>query len=86
MRAEDLIPVFEHVLDAAGAGYNRPAAVARLLDGQALDDDEWAEVSYYLNEVLFDALNDIAPEGCYFGSHEGDGACYGFWRHDEDEE
>lgn len=36
--------------------------------------------SEYLIEALFDALNEIAPEGCYFGASEGDGSDYGFWQ------
>jgi len=86
MREEDLIPAFETVLDAAGVPYERPEAVNRLLAGEALGDDDWAAVGWYLNEELLDALNDVAPEGCYFGSHPGDGADYGFWSMDEDED
>lgn len=33
---------------------------------------------------LIDALDNAAPEGWSFGSHEGDGADFGFWRLDED--
>ena len=39
----------------------------------------------YLLEDLFNALNDHAPIGCYFGSHPGDGSDFGYWAHDEDE-
>jgi hypothetical protein len=31
------------------------------------------------NESVFDRLNEIAPNWCYFGAHEGDGAAIGFW-------
>lgn len=39
----------------------------------------YIEGSEYLIESLFDALQDISPDNCYFGSHPGDGADYGFW-------
>ena len=29
---------------------------------------------------IFDYLNDIAPDGLMFGASDGDGACYGFWK------
>jgi hypothetical protein len=40
----------------------------------------------YLLEGLFDALNEIAPTGCSFGASEGDGASYGFWRFEPEDE
>lgn len=39
------------------------------------DDDTAEEI---IGEMA-DALNDHAPPYCYFGAHEGDGACFGFW-------
>lgn len=53
--------------------------------------DPLEDASYFLNEDIWDAMNDIAPEGCYFGATEGDGCDYGFWESrpeygDEEEE
>lgn len=77
--AEHLIPRFEWVLQQAGESFDRPESVDRLMDGEELTATQWEEVSWYMHEDLFGALNDIAPEGCYFGAHEGDGCDYGFW-------
>lgn len=38
----------------------------------------------FLNEILFDYLNGIAPDNYYFGSLPGDGACFGFWKNEEE--
>jgi hypothetical protein len=84
MREEDLIPAFEDVLDRAGVGYDRPEAVGRLLDGQELSEADWDTVSWYVNEELWGALEDVAPEGTSFGAHEGDGADYGFWAYEQE--
>ena len=43
------------------------------------------DASFYLNEDLFDLMNNIAPKGCYFGASEGDGALFGFWQVEEEE-
>jgi hypothetical protein len=82
LREQDLIPAFEGVLDIAGEEYERPSSVDKLLLGQSLTDDEAEEVAFYLNETLFDMLDEIAPEGTCFGSHPGDGADFGFWEED----
>ncbi|KLU61769.1 hypothetical protein CEB3_c19480 [Peptococcaceae bacterium CEB3] len=36
-----------------------------------------------LNGEIWDYMDDIAPEGCSFSSHPGDGADFGFWEEDE---
>lgn len=35
-------------------------------------DDLWSD-------DIFPALNALAPDGCYFGPHEGNSSDYGFW-------
>jgi hypothetical protein len=87
LREQDLIPAFEAVLDIAAVQYDRPVSADKLLRGWKLTGNDWEEVGFYLNEILFDLLNDVAPEGSYFGAHPGDGADFGFWeQEDEDEE
>ena len=49
-----------------------------------LDDREIDLQDIY--DDLWDALNNIAPEGCVFGAHEGDGALIGFWDAEYNEE
>lgn len=49
---------------------------------QALVDNPESGDEFDL-ENLFDTLNYIAPEGYYFGAHEGDGSDFGFWQCEE---
>lgn len=90
MRSQDLVPVFMDVLfryyreahdlatdgifDAFGLTYTE-------LCGQPLHA-AWqsSEMGYLLHETLWDAMDEIAPEGYYFGAHPGDGCDYGYWK------
>ena len=48
-----------------------------------INDDDYADVDAddlaACNKELWGALEDCAPAYIFFGSTEGDGACYGFW-------
>lgn len=92
MRSEDLIPRFIETLDALKEEESLSrwpnvdrwtriddtcaAIEQRLANGESYHASE--ESSWDI-ESLFDLLEEYAPDGCYFGAHEGDGSDYGFW-------
>lgn len=88
-RPEDLIPAFMGEIE-----YHNPTRFRQLLNQSrhillmlARDDYDGLrseEVSYFLNETLFDAMDELAPEGFYFGAHPGDGSDFGYWRVEEE--
>jgi hypothetical protein len=82
LRTEDLLEAFASELDHLnGQRSELTDAAYRWINW--LDDGQPAnglqDESEYCLEELFDALNEYAPILCYFGSHPGDGADYGFW-------
>jgi len=92
MREEDLIPTFLDVLAELAPDKTRELIAAELEnddsalsgtpDDYGLADNELDGYGYFL-ETLFDALEELSPDGIYFGAHDGDGADYGFWIADE---
>ena len=60
--------------------------VSDLIPDEILTEFEEAneEDKQYIFDDIFDYLNEIAPDGLMFGASEGDGACYGFWKIEDD--
>ena len=86
LRACDLIPAFlgaiENTPEYTQIAQTNDWNLKVIFDPSADDNDErWEseEMSYLLNEELFDILNNYAPEGYYFGAHPGNGSDFGFW-------
>ena len=93
LRSEDLLPAFLHALEdykhpKAGAfnselielgfGYSQCGVCGlgnREEWPEAFDDDMASEI---ISDMMA-ALNELAPDGFYFGAHEGDGSDFGFW-------
>lgn len=69
-RVEDLISAFSPVLRALN-----PKRLTEITANRDSSEDDQAD----LIVELMDALDLEAPEGYYFGAHEGDGADFGFW-------
>jgi hypothetical protein len=92
MRTADLINSFIYYVDAclpeaAAALREEYSGVFDYMDGDGANDawfheadEDTADSAGWLLDGLFDAMNEIAPEGYGFSSQEGDGACYGFWK------
>jgi hypothetical protein len=87
LRPEDLLPKFWSVAEVLALAANKPevlspatlASLAKLVgeDSREADWDD-SEACQTLEE-LTEALQELAPVGFYFGSQDGDGACFGFW-------
>ena len=85
-RTCDLVPSFlgviENTPEYAQIMQTNDSNLKVIFDPSADERDErWEsdDMSYFLNEDLFDILNEYAPGGYYFGAHPGDGSDFGFW-------
>lgn len=87
LRNQDLVPSFIGTLKDLGVDVSE---LEREIPDNAWEDEyddfwESAECEFIL-EDLFTLLSDNAPEGHYFGNAEGDGALFGFWKIEEDDD
>ena len=79
MRLRDLIPAFIAELEFYGVESDALAEIKARAESEDTRKYYGSETADLDLEDLFDMLDDIAPEGAYFGAHPGDGADYGFW-------
>lgn len=95
LRLEDLLPAFLSALDdlredaTFEPGADAPEAVAaygRLDDELGAMERRMSRPGYYASfevagdlDRLTELLEERCPIGVYFGTHEGDGADFGFW-------
>jgi hypothetical protein len=70
-------PADQRLLNVAANISARPGC--ELMSATTADRLHWLT-----NDIVF-ALNNVAPVGTWFGSHPGDGACFGFWLIDDAE-
>jgi len=86
LRIEDLLPAFvlaARELDTEGSHARWLDGIEQCFEDEGYFESELAESDF---EELFRFLEEHAPEGMYFGVHPGDGACFGFWSLEEEEE
>jgi hypothetical protein len=85
LRAEDLLPRFWTTAEQLAQVLQEriPSNLLEpltLLVGEDSSETDWNDdLAADTLAELFDLLQSWAPAGFSFGSHEGDGACFGFW-------
>ena len=94
LRPEDVIPAMAKVLEFEAPTVwkqleeDEPTLISEYIHALERNGTDWratrnewfeSERGDEFNEVLENILNDIAPEGCYFGANEGDMSDFGFW-------
>lgn len=83
------LDMFKSNPDPESKTYSLRMACDNLLAQRAMLDDDpdtgdvadgiWDQEANELIEELADRLSELAPDGCYFGTSEGDASDYGYW-------
>lgn len=87
LRIEDLLRNFAEALETLDQESTYASLIEearRIADNEQFLEKE-PEIAAWVLAELEDALMELAPEGTYFGSHPGDGACFGFWPEEDHE-
>ena len=88
LRPQDLIPAFLDVIKDTVEYEQLMVNNAGVPSYAASDNDsEWwdsEDCSFFLNESLFNTLEQYAPDGFYFGNTEGNGSDFGFWKNNDE--
>lgn len=81
MREEDLIPRFLDCIRELDPERGEEITDEWTVIERDNPDDAYSceDASMFLNETLFDVLNEYSAPYHYFGAHPGDGSDYGFW-------
>lgn len=85
LREDHLIVAFSDLLRSYGIKHpllDEATDKIAIWQGTGMRSYVPCEADHQLANDLFNLLDEIAPEGFWFGSQEGDGACFGFWRVD----
>jgi len=84
----DLFRKFRGILAWLSPNTHMPVELYRSIPKSALKDrshEFWRSNEQWVIHWLFDALQAIAPKGFYFGAADGDGACFGWWKLEDEE-
>ena len=88
LRTEDILPAFADelsIMEMSETGVKLLGEVEQFLVAPNGSLPDWeSEKAEFLLEELFDALNEYAPPHMRFGSHDYDGADFGWWPTDFD--
>lgn len=78
LKPSDLVESFSSEYERLGGRPSNVKHFRNVMFGRELAASHEEELDWAL-EDLFALLNEMALDGMYFGSHEGDGSDFGFW-------